>query len=82
MRANRSGPPAGRDDSPVGERDGRDLPRPEAVNRGLFRQVLAAHGEFVHFLPADVLDQGEVLRGLSHRQVHIRQQAVVTRVGP
>ena len=48
----------------------------------LLGPVLAQDGEGVLFLPADALQLGHVLRGLPHRQVHVRQLAGTARVGP
>ena len=67
---------------PSGSVTGSDLPCPESVDGGLLGQILAADGEFVHLLPADILDQRQILRCLAHRLIHIRQSAVVARVGP
>ena len=44
--------------------------------------ILAAHAPVVLVLAADTGFQRDVLGGLAHRDVHVRQQSVFTRVPP
>ena len=67
---------------PFGQRDRRDLARPEAVGDRLFRQVLRADAELVHLLAGTFFRPREVLRGLAHRDVGCPARAVRARVVP
>ena len=52
-----------------------DLAIEEAVVLGCDGALLAAKREPIHLLAADLLAGGDVLSGLSHRQVQVREFA-------
>ena len=75
-------PVVGADLGAVGQGDRGDLAGEEPVGDGLLGQVLRAHAEPVHVLAGDALEQGEVLRGLAHRDVDVRQVLVLAGIVP
>src|SRR5664280_2208588 len=63
-------------------RDRGDLAGEEAVGDGALGVVLAAAGELVLLLAGQAVQLGDVLRGLPHRDVDVRQRCVGPGVGP
>src|SRR5690606_38033392 len=72
----------GGDHGAVRHGDGRDLLGEVAALDGLDGAVLRAHAPAVLLLAGDTGDLGDVLGGLAHRDVDIREDALLTRVGP
>jgi hypothetical protein len=70
------------DDGAVLQRVRGDLALPEAVGDGLLREVLRAGGELVHVGAGDVLPDRDVLGGLEHRDVEVREVPGQARVVP
>src|SRR6478736_3421103 len=66
----------------VRQLDRNDLALEEAALDGLLGPVLAAHTPVVLILAADAREQRDVLSRLTHREVKIRQHAVLTRIAP
>jgi hypothetical protein len=66
----------------VGRRHRRDLALPEAAGDRLLGEVLRPHAELVLHLARDALDLRDVLRRLAHREVDVREPAVVPGVLP
>ena len=66
----------------VREGDGGDVPLPEPVGEGLLGQVLRPDTELILGLPRDPAQRGDVLRGLAHGDVDIRDRGVLAGVVP
>ena len=75
------GPSSRRHDGAVGQRDRDDLALEEPVRLALDGAGLGEERELVHLLARDLLELGDVLGGLAHRDVDVGQPALERRPG-